>query len=126
LCAGDLWEKYKLGPRAYAKTQACSGRAFIGCNKQPGPSLSEGNILHRTMCFFNLPPYTLPGASPTIACYNDNVVNFYNATGSLACFENKNISFYFEKRCSLLQRWRWIGSRIRWHDPQLRRRRRCH
>jgi hypothetical protein len=30
--------------------------------------------------------------------------NFYNATGSLARFENKNILFYFEKRSSLLQR----------------------
>jgi hypothetical protein len=35
-----------------------------------------------------------------------SVVNFYNAMGSPACFENKNISFYFEKRSSLLQRWR--------------------
>jgi hypothetical protein len=38
-----------------------------------------------------------PGGNPTIA--------IYNATGSLACFENKNILFYFEKRCCLLQRW---------------------
>jgi hypothetical protein len=30
-----------------------------------------------------------PGPNPTIASYN--------ATGSLACFENQNISFYFEK-----------------------------
>jgi hypothetical protein len=30
--------------------------------------------------------------------YNASIVNFYNATGSLACFENKNILFYFEKR----------------------------
>jgi hypothetical protein len=46
------------------------------------------------------------GANPTIVSYNASVVNFYNATGSLARFENKNISFYFEKRSSLLQRWR--------------------
>jgi hypothetical protein len=38
--------------------------------------------------------------------YNASVVNFYNATGSLARFENKNILFCFEKRSSLLQRWR--------------------
>jgi hypothetical protein len=31
----------------------------------------------------------LPGANPTIASYNASVVNFYNATGSLARFENK-------------------------------------
>jgi hypothetical protein len=55
--------------------------------------------------FFKLPPYTLagfdltthssnlkpaetiPGANPTIASYNASVVNFYNATGSLARFE---------------------------------------
>jgi hypothetical protein len=36
-----------------------------------------------------------PGANPTIASYNASVVNFYNATGSLAHFVNKNIIFYF-------------------------------
>jgi hypothetical protein len=36
-----------------------------------------------------------PGANPTIASYNGSVVNFYNATASLARFENKNIIFYF-------------------------------
>jgi hypothetical protein len=48
------------------------------------------------------------GANPTIVICNA-VVNFYNATGSLACFENKNILFYFVKRSSLLQRWRCSG-----------------
>jgi hypothetical protein len=38
-----------------------------------------------------------PGANPTIASYNASVVNVYNATGSLACFENKNILVYAEK-----------------------------
>jgi hypothetical protein len=33
------------------------------------------------------------GANPTIASYNASVVKFYNATGSLARFENKNIFF---------------------------------
>jgi hypothetical protein len=33
--------------------------------------------------------------------YNASVVNFNNATGSLAHFENKNIFFPFEKRSSL-------------------------
>jgi hypothetical protein len=42
------------------------------------------------------------GANPTIASYNASAVNFYNATGSLARLENKNILFFFEKRCSLL------------------------
>jgi hypothetical protein len=42
--------------------------------------------------------FTLPVANPTIVIYNASIVNFYNATGSLACFENKNILFYFEKR----------------------------
>jgi hypothetical protein len=37
----------------------------------------------------------IPGANPMIASYNASVVNFYNATGSLARFENKNIIFYF-------------------------------
>jgi hypothetical protein len=35
------------------------------------------------------------GANPTIASYNASVVNFYNAAGSLARFENKNFIFYF-------------------------------
>jgi hypothetical protein len=50
--------------------------------------------------------FMTPGANPTIVIYNASVVNFYNATGSLARFENKNILFYFVKRSSLLQRWR--------------------
>jgi hypothetical protein len=48
----------------------------------------------------------IPVANPTIVIYNASVVNFYNATGSLARFKNKNILFYFVKRSSLLQRWR--------------------
>jgi hypothetical protein len=48
----------------------------------------------------------MPGANPTIVIYNASVVNFYNAKGSLAGFENKNILFYFKKCSSLLQRWR--------------------
>jgi hypothetical protein len=37
----------------------------------------------------------MSGANPTIASYNASVVNFYNVTGSLARFENKNIIVYF-------------------------------
>jgi hypothetical protein len=47
----------------------------------------------------------IPGTNPTTTSYFESVINFYNATGSLARFENKNILFYFEKRPSLLQRW---------------------
>jgi hypothetical protein len=46
------------------------------------------------------------GANPAIAIDNAGAVNFYNATDGLARFENKNILFYLEKRCSLIQRWR--------------------
>jgi hypothetical protein len=46
------------------------------------------------------------GANPTTASYNASVVNFYNATDSLARFENKIVFFYFQKRTSLPQRWR--------------------
>jgi hypothetical protein len=35
------------------------------------------------------------GAYPTIASDNASVINFYNVTGRLARFENKNIFFYF-------------------------------
>jgi hypothetical protein len=56
--------------------------------------------------------FLAPGPNPT--------TSIYNATGSLARFENKNIRIYFEKRYSLLQRWRCsckfksrrIGSRV--------------
>jgi hypothetical protein len=34
----------------------------------------------------------IPGAHPSIESYNASVVNFYNATGSLACFKNKIFS----------------------------------
>jgi hypothetical protein len=37
---------------------------------------------------------------------NDHKLKIYNATSSLARFEIKDIFFYFEKRASLLQRWR--------------------
>jgi hypothetical protein len=40
-----------------------------------------------------------PGANPTIANYNVIAVNFYNATGSLARFENKK---YFILLCKTL------------------------
>jgi hypothetical protein len=61
--------------------------------------LREDNLLKKK-------PGANPGPNPTIMSYNASVVNFNNATGSLAHFENKNIFFPFEKRSSLLQRWR--------------------
>jgi hypothetical protein len=42
----------------------------------------------------------------SITSYNASVVKIYSATNSQACFENKIILFYSEKRSSLLQRWR--------------------
>jgi hypothetical protein len=48
------------------------------------------------------PGCAYPGVKSTIVIYNASVVNFYNATGSLARFKNKNILFYFVKRSSLL------------------------
>jgi hypothetical protein len=35
--------------------------------------------------------------NPTIASYNASVVNFYNATGSIVRFINKNIFFFYSK-----------------------------
>jgi hypothetical protein len=46
----------------------------------------------------------MSGANLTIARYNASVVYFYNATGSQARFENKNILFYFEKLSNLFTR----------------------
>jgi hypothetical protein len=40
---------------------------------------------------------TQSGPNPTIASYNASVVNFYNATGSIVRFINKNIFFFYSK-----------------------------
>jgi hypothetical protein len=74
---------------------------------KPGtnPTIASYKTLARYVCSSS---QSKPGTNPTIASYNASVVNFYNAAGSLTRFENKNILFYFEKRCSLLQRWRCI------------------
>jgi hypothetical protein len=56
--------------------------------------------------FFYFEKTLWSAASPTIASCNASAVKFYNATSSLVRFENKNIFSYFEKRSSLLQRWR--------------------
>jgi hypothetical protein len=55
-----------------------------------------------------LPPNSITklGANPTIASYNASVVKFYNAMGSLARLNFYLFIFFFEKRYSLLQRWR--------------------
>jgi hypothetical protein len=52
-----------------------------------------------------------PEVNPTIASYNASVVIFFNATGSLACFE-KNVLVHFVKRSSLLQRCKFKSRRI--------------
>jgi hypothetical protein len=47
----------------------------------------------------------ITGANPTTSIYNASVVNFYNAIGNLARFEN-NFFIILLKHSSLLQRWR--------------------
>jgi hypothetical protein len=42
------------------------------------------------------------GVNITTVSYNASAVKNYNATGSLACFENKKFISYYEKRSSLL------------------------
>jgi hypothetical protein len=42
------------------------------------------------------PEFDSSGASPTIAIYSASVISLYNARGSLARLENKNIIFYFK------------------------------
>jgi hypothetical protein len=44
-------------------------------------------------CFIKL----TPRSHPTIVSYNAGVVEMYNATSSLVCFENKNILLFFVK-----------------------------
>jgi hypothetical protein len=52
----------------------------------------------------------IPRANPTIASYNASIVNFYNATGSLACFEDKKYFILQRLRCSCKFKNRRIGS----------------
>jgi serine/threonine protein kinase len=66
---------------------------MVGTPKYAAP----GMFTYKFFSFF-----CCPGPNPTIARYNASVVNFYNATGSLVCFENKT---YFLLLSSLLQRW---------------------
>jgi hypothetical protein len=53
---------------------------------------NAGVVASRLERFFkeeNISVFKLPESNPTIASYNASVVNFYNATGSLARLENK-------------------------------------
>jgi hypothetical protein len=53
-------------------------------------SLFCGGILAAGTSWLHRHPHDFySGANPTIASYNASVVNFFNATGSLARFENK-------------------------------------
>jgi hypothetical protein len=49
-------------------------------NLQHYPEIKENNLI--------------PGANPTTVSYNASALKNYNATSSLARFENKNSSFY--------------------------------
>jgi hypothetical protein len=67
---------------------------------------SRGLAQEHLNMYMNIPVQN-PGSNPTTSIYNASVVNFYNATGGLARFENKNILFYFENALAyILQRWR--------------------
>jgi hypothetical protein len=84
-------------------------QVFGGLQEGVGQRGVELGIAHRQQAPDRVEPganVTSSGANPTIMSYNASVVNFNNATGSIAHFENKNIFFPFEKRSSLLQRWR--------------------
>jgi hypothetical protein len=52
-----------------------------------------GNKISKKIGFENKIWSQISEANPTIASYNARVVNFYNATGSLARFENENNFF---------------------------------
>jgi hypothetical protein len=86
---------------------------------------AQGRRQHQHVHLYGLTacdhPVFQAGANPTIASHNASVVNSYNTTSSLARSEIKSIFLFFEKRSSLLQRWRrsckfgsrGIGSSIR-------------
>jgi hypothetical protein len=84
---GDVPEKEAAETTPEPETEAAAEKA------DEGEKVEEGEKAPGSCCFFHT-----SGDWPTIASYN--------ATGSLERFDNKNIFFYFEKRSSLLQRWR--------------------
>jgi hypothetical protein len=62
------------------------------------------NFFNKVLHNFS-PVVTKHGANPTTVSCNASAVKNYNATTSLVlCWSNESF-FYFEKRCSLLQRW---------------------
>jgi hypothetical protein len=70
-----------------------------------------------------------PGAHPTTSIYNDSIVNFYNATGSLARFKNyfflllKTLSptMYNTGVVAVKYKSRRIGSWVQSYDRELHR-----
>jgi hypothetical protein len=61
-----------------------------------------------SLVHYCIPRYatTYPGSNPRINSYNARVVKLYNTVNSLVRFEKQKIFIYFEKRYSLLKRWR--------------------
>jgi hypothetical protein len=81
-------------------------RESLGSSPRSGSVTDEDGAVHSPNSGFKWKsPIPSSGANPTIASYNASAAKVYNATSSLVHFEN-NILFNYEKRSSLLQRWR--------------------
>jgi hypothetical protein len=89
VCSYDL---YGYGiPRLLFAIPVIYFPRYLGGNSSKNFDKQKYKFTRMDFCSFDV-----PRPNPTTSSYNASAVNFYNATGSLACFENKNISFYFE------------------------------
>jgi hypothetical protein len=70
-------------------------KSTILCHSRYFSPLVGENTLKAKKLVLNFSP-THTGANPTIASYNGSVVNYYNATGSLARFAKKYYLFTFK------------------------------
>jgi hypothetical protein len=79
---------------AHSNSRAARMNVGLLATQSPCFSFSDKGAGLVKPTLFSYLQCSAPGANPTIASYNANVVKFYNTAGSLAHFENKNIIFY--------------------------------
>jgi hypothetical protein len=122
---------HQIDPRPADHTDwlPAAERAAAVARWKPSKATRQARNLFKKLGNLKWRPRANPGPNPTTLSYNARVVIFFNATGSLARFENNFLKFYFEKRSSLLQRWfciwkfksRRTGSRSQSYDLELQR-----
>jgi hypothetical protein len=107
---GKSWQKLGKSWQKLAKVgKSWQKLAKVGESWRKLAKVGKSLGLLKTLMFiecFRVSNNFNTGANPTIASYNASAVKIYNATSSLLRFENENNFYKFEKRTSLLQRWR--------------------